>query len=211
MIANEFLDALPVRQLVRGAECWRERFVTWRDGRFVPEPGEAVADPPLEPAHAAAAPGELVELGVGARALVATLGVRLARDGGAALFVDYGSAASGVGDTLQALSRHATADPFAAPGEVDLTAHVDFAALARVAAGAGVAAWGPVPQGAFLTRLGLHARAASLAAHADQAGRRAIEAACARLIGESQMGTLFKAFALTPRAAPAPPGFDARP
>ena len=98
------------------------------------------------------------------------------------------------------------------PGEIDLTTHVDFAALARVGRLAGAKCWGPVPQGTLLTRLGLHARAAMLSMNATPEQRRTIERACARLIDESEMGTLFKAFALTaPDFAGTPPGFDAAP
>jgi SAM-dependent MidA family methyltransferase len=135
VLANEFLDALPVRQLVRCAEGWRERRVGLAGGRFVFLPGPLLAAPPLEAAHAAAGPGDIVELPAAAHGLVRGLAARLVRDGGVALFVDYGSQASGLGDTLQAASRHGPADPLDRPGAVDLTAHVDFAALGAGAAG----------------------------------------------------------------------------
>jgi NADH dehydrogenase [ubiquinone] 1 alpha subcomplex assembly factor 7 len=208
VLGNEFLDALPIRQLIRDGAGWRERVVARRGDGFAAVAGPAVESPDLAPAQAQAADGAIVELGVGARAFVARLAARLAREGGAALFVDYGPPASGVGETLQAASRHATADPFARPGEVDLTAHVDFAALGATVARAGMRAWGPVPQGRFLARLGLHARAARLAAGATAARRAAIEQGVARLIGDSEMGTLFKAFAITAPDSDAPPGFD---
>jgi NADH dehydrogenase [ubiquinone] 1 alpha subcomplex assembly factor 7 len=208
VLANEFLDALPVRQFLRCAEGWRERRVGYEAGRFVFVPGPLVADPPLEPAHADAAPGEVAEVAAGAQSFVAALATRLRRDPGVALFVDYGPLASGVGDTLQAVAAHRAADPLARPGAVDLTAHVDFAALLRAARRAGLAAWGPVPQGVFLTRLGLHARAALLAQAASPAQRIAIARGCARLVGDDRMGRLFKAIALaSPQIDRPPPGF----
>lgn len=212
VIANEFLDALPVRHLVRTADGWRERHVTHVDGRFEFTLGDALPEPALEPAHFKAGFGDVVEIGDAARDLVGHLARRLRHQGGAALFIDYGPMASGVGETLQAVSRHQRANPLERPGEVDLTAHVDFAALARIGRLAGASCWGPVPQRVFLTRLGLHARAAMLAASARPEQRRAVERACARLIDDSQMGTLFKAFAITAPDFPgAPPGFDAAP
>jgi SAM-dependent MidA family methyltransferase len=208
VLGNEFLDALPIRQLVRDGGGWRERVVVRSGSGFAAVAGAPVESPALAPGQADAAAGAIVELPVGAQDFVARLAARLAREGGAALFVDYGPLAPGVGDTLQAASRHAPADPFARPGEVDLTAHVDFAALAATVARAGLRAWGPVPQGRFLVRLGVHARAARLAAAAAPAARAALESGVARLIGESEMGTLFKAFAITAPDADAPPGFD---
>ena len=208
VVANEFLDALPVRQFLRCAEGWRERRVGLADGRFVFVPGPVVAAPPLEPAHAGAAPGEIAEVAAGAQAFVAALAARLRSDPGVAVFIDYGPQASGVGDTLQALGGHRAADPLERPGAVDLTAHVDFAALLRAARRLGLGAWGPVPQGVFLTRLGLHARAAVLARAATPAQRIAIARGCARLIADDGMGRLFKAIALTsPQIDRAPPGF----
>jgi NADH dehydrogenase [ubiquinone] 1 alpha subcomplex assembly factor 7 len=209
VLANEFLDALPVRQFERCAEGWRERRIGVAGGRFAFVPGPLVAAPPLEPAHGAAAPGDIVEIPDAAHGVVRGLASRLRRDGGAALFVDYGSQASGFGDTLQAVRRHARADPLENPGEADLTAHVDFAALARGARAAGLRVWGPVPQGVFLTRLGLHARAAMLAKAASSDQRIAIARGCARLAGDGGMGRLFKAFALaSPVIDAPPPGFE---
>lgn len=209
VLANEFLDALPVRQLLRSAEGWRERRIGLAGDRFVFVPGPLLADPPLEAAHMAAVPGDIVELPAVAHGLLRALAARLARDGGVALFVDYGSQASGLGDTLQAASRHGAADPLDRPGAVDLTAHVDFAALARGARAAGLRIWGPVPQAVFLTRLGLHARAAMLTRQASTEQRIAIARGCARLVGDAGMGRLFKALALaSPGIDAPPPGFE---
>ena len=210
VIANEFLDALPARQLLFRAGAWRERMVGLDDaGHFAFRAGPAIEAPALEPGQEAPREGDVVEVPEAARRCVAGIAGRLAREGGAALFIDYGPLASGIGDTLQGLRRHAMADPLSMPGETDLTVHVDLAAMARAARRAGAQAWGPVPQGVFLTRLGLHARAAALARSATHAQREALQRACERLIGEAGMGSLFKAMAIGAPGLPVPPGFDA--
>ena len=137
-------------------------------------------------------------------AIAADLSRRLAAQGGAALIVDYGHDRPGRGDTLQAVSRHAYADPFEAPGERDLTAHVDFAALAGAAESVRVS--GPVPQGAWLDAMGLPVRAAALARAAPQRTEE-IEAARLRLSAPSQMGRLFKVLAFSARQWQEPAGF----
>ena len=197
LLANEFLDALPIRQFVRregGGDGWRERFV--QDGAFVERP----ADPPALDA----AVGETVE----ARdpALAMALGARLRAQGGAALFLDYGPAASGPGDSLQALRDGKPADPLADAGSADLTAHVDFAAFARAA---GLAAHGPIPQGKFLTRLGLFQRIDRLARTQPPRVAMAMIEGGRRLAEPDRMGALFKAMALTHPGLPTPAGFEA--
>jgi SAM-dependent MidA family methyltransferase len=130
-------------------------------------------------------------------------------DQGAALIIDYGHAESGLGDTLQAVRGHAYAEVLAAPGECDLTAHVDFAALRAEAERAGARVHGPIPQGLFLRRLGIDIRAAALKS-AGPAQAVAVETALARLTASAPpgMGTLFKTIALSdPRLGPLP-GFD---
>ncbi|MFT8247037.1 class I SAM-dependent methyltransferase [Roseomonas sp. BN140053] len=199
LLANEFLDALPIRQFQRQDGLWRERWV--RNGAFLLRDA---ADPPT----ADAPDGTVRERSDAALAIVSRLAARLAAQGGAALFLDYGSAEGGAGDSLQAVRAHGAADPLAAPGTADLTAHVDFLALAEAARAAGAAAHGPLPQGIFLRRLGLTQRAAVLAA-VDP--RRAAEhlAAAQRLHAPEAMGLLFKALALCHPALPTPPGFEA--
>ncbi len=195
LLGNEFLDALPIRQFERAGDGWAERHV--RDGGFV-----TLSCPPPPNAQ-----GGLVEWGEAAETLVASLAVRLAAQGGAALFLDYGPERSGPGDSLQALRGGEPADPLADPGTADLTAHVDFAALARVARENGAAVHGPVPQGALLSRLGLFPRSQALAR--TQPARRAaalIEAA-QRLVAPERMGRLFKALAICDPRLPTPPGF----
>ncbi|MCK8786974.1 SAM-dependent methyltransferase [Roseomonas sp. NAR14] len=204
LIANEFLDALPIRQFVRRGDAWTERFVLAGapGGTFVERPAE---DAPALPAEAPE--GAVQEVCEPARALAAALAARLAAQGGAALLLDYGPAESGLGDSLQALRHHAPADPLGPPGEADLTAHVDFAALAGAARGAGAAVHGPLPQGLFLQRLGLATRTAMLARLAP-ARAGALLSASHRLLAPEGMGRLFKALCLCHPALPTPPGFE---
>jgi SAM-dependent MidA family methyltransferase len=147
------------------------------------------------------------EWGEAAEVFVASLAARLVAQGGLALFCDYGPAESGLGEALQALRDGRPAAPRAAPGEADLTAHVDFAALAGVARAAGAAVYGPVPQGLFLTRLGLHQRAGVLARGCAPARGAAMLRAARRLVEPDGMGRLFKTMAIAHPALPAPEGF----
>ena len=208
-VANEFFDALPVRQFVRTDTAWQERVVGLdADGRlaFGLGPG-ALAACELPPRLREAAAGSILEVSPASIAVMQTLAGRIGRDGGVALVIDYGHAETGLGETLQAVARHAYADPLEAPGEADLTAHVDFSALARAARSGGAAAHGPVGQGAFLSALGLAQRAERLSRDADAATRAAISAAAERLAAPTQMGTLFKVLAVTPRGVTPPPPF----
>ena len=205
VVANEFFDALPIRQFVRTREGWRERMIGLdADGglAFGLGPGTLPADA----ATVAAPAGTIVEVQPAGDAIMATLAARIVRDGGALLAIDYGYAGPGSGDTLQAMRAHAFADVLQAPGAADLTAHVNFAALSAAARRAGGAAHGPVTQGSFLLGLGLVERARRLAAGKDEATFRAIEADVARLAGVDQMGELFKVLAVT-RPGLAPPPF----
>ncbi len=199
LVANELFDALPVRQYVKVAGAWRGRAVGLdAAGALAFVAAAGTLDPALLPADAAAAPdGAVVELAPARSALMARIAARLAEHGGAALIVDYGYARPAVGDTLQALRRHAPEDPLAHPGEADLTAHVDFAALASVARSAGLAAR-LRPQGEFLLAMGLLERAGRLGAAAEPSVRDALQAAVERLAGPDQMGTLFKVLAVAP-------------
>jgi SAM-dependent MidA family methyltransferase len=199
LLANEFLDALPVRQFVRRGGGWTERYV--QSGRFAEMPAAA---PDLE-----AAEGEVVEVGAAARQVAAALGARLAAGGGAALVIDYGPERRAPGDSLQALRCRAPADPLAAPGEADLTAHVDFSAIAKAARAAGAAVQGPVPQGLFLARLGLPQRIDALARGQPPARAAALREAARRLTEPQAMGRLFKVLALCQGDLPEMPGFAA--
>ena len=211
LVANEFLDALPVRQFVQTDQGVVERCVGLAANGAGLAFGLAPAPSPwaalLPPALAAAPPGSVLEVSPAALELARAVAARIARQGGVALFIDYGPAASAPGDTLQALRRHQRHPVLEAPGEADLTAHVDFQAIANTAREQGVACYGPVPQGVFLERLGIRARAARLMAGATPEQRATLEAALARLIGEAEMGTLFKALALVTDGRGVPAGF----
>ena len=211
LIANEFFDALPVRQFERGESGWHERLVAASaDGTALCLAlGPAGSLPSLVPKGLAdAAPGKTVEICPGGIALAHALGSRLAEQRGAALIIDYGYAPSQPADTVQAVRGHAYCGILEQPGETDLTAHVDFDALAGAAGEGGARVFGPLGQGAFLERLGLKPRSEMLLAGATPDQAAAIKAAYERLTAADQMGELFKAFALQhPDLAP-PPAFD---
>ena len=211
LIANEFFDALPVRQIERSPAGWQERLVG------LSENGEGLAATlgPVSPALAAlvpeslrdSGPGTVAELSPAGLSLAAWLGDRLAKDGGGALLVDYGSAEPSGKPTLQAVRRHRRHEVLEEPGTADLTAHVDFAALAEAAGAAGARAHGPVSQGAFLKALGIETRAAALAGQAEPAQRLAIRADLDRLTSQAGMGEHFKALALSQPNLDSLPGF----
>jgi NADH dehydrogenase [ubiquinone] 1 alpha subcomplex assembly factor 7 len=197
IIANEFFDALPVHQAMKAPDGWHVRMVGLTDDRLAfaaspdPMPGfERV----LPEALRAAADGAIYEWRDDH--VAAGLAERLVRDGGAALIIDYGHTKSAAGDTLQAVRGHRFADPLAEPGLADITAHVDFAALARAAERAGARTHGPVTQSAFLHRLGIVERAERLKAGATTLQVVGIEAALDRLVGRDAMGDLFKVLAI---------------
>jgi SAM-dependent MidA family methyltransferase len=207
VIGNEFLDALPVRQFVRVNGQWRERTVRVSgDGALV----FGVADKPEPYIRANAANGEVLEVNPSGHRLMFELSARIVKQGGAALLIDYGHAATRFGDTLQALRAHRYVDPLVAPGECDLTAHVDFAAMARSASAAGAAVYGPIDQGDFLRAIGIDLRTKALAERATLDHAEEFERARARLVGkgEGEMGALFKAMAVADRKLRPPPGFQ---
>lgn len=197
LVANEFFDALPVRQFERAADGWHERIVVQAGDRFVPALAAMPVDPLVPPALRAAPQDSIYETSPASTAIAAEIGARLRAHGGAALIVDYGHAGPVIGDTLQAVRAHAFADPFATPGDVDLTCHVDFSALAGAA---GVTTQGPVGQGNFLRALGIAARAERLGGQV---------AAVERLTGDEGMGRLFKVLGLTGGGWPRLAGFGA--
>ena len=197
LLANEFLDALPIRQFVHRGSGWRERFVG--PCGFVEHPADF---------HADADEGAVRERCDAALAIAAHLGARFATTPGAALFLDYGPGATAPGDSLQALLHGCPADPLAEPGSADLTAHVDFAAVAAAAARAGAAVYGPLAQGLFLTRLGLFQRTDRLAQTQPPLRGAALIEAARRLAEPDRMGRLFKALALCHPACPTPAGFE---
>jgi len=202
-VANEFFDALPIRQAKRSGDAWREHMVTRGTDRLIP----ALSAPTLLPmlAHRLedTDEGDIVEFCPAGTRIAADLGARIAARGGAALIADYGDWRS-LGDTFQALRAHTRADPFEAPGAADLTAHVDFEALALAATPARHTRL--TAQGVFLERLGITQRAARLAEALSGEERIAHVAAHRRLTHPSEMGTLFKVMALYPEGAAPPPG-----
>jgi SAM-dependent MidA family methyltransferase len=205
LLANEFLDALPIRQFVRRGGGWAERHVA--GAAFVEI---ACADPPAllaDIAPPALAEGAVIEVAEAARGWVTALSARIAAEGGAALLIDYGPAQAAAGDSLQALRHGRPAPPLASPGEADLTAHVAFAPLADAARAQGTAVFGPLAQGVFLARLGLFARSGQLARNLPPKQAAAVIAAAQRLAEPDRMGLLFKALAIMHAAAPPPPGF----
>lgn len=208
LLANEFLDALPIRQLVMTPDGWRERMVGLEDGRLVPVAGQQPMDAAVPEAQRSAEPGTILETCPGAAATVYEAAGRLVEQGGAALFIDYGYAAPRFGSTFQAVRAHEMVDPFATPGEADLTAHVDFATLARVAQSRGAKWCGTATQGDFLRALGIDVRAQSLTATAPDRAEE-IAAAKLRLVDPRQMGTLFKIMGLAAPNWPDAVGFGA--
>jgi SAM-dependent MidA family methyltransferase len=206
-IANEFFDALPVRQMIATPTGWRERLVTLDGDGFVPAAGPPVPAAAIPEPVRAAPPGAVLETSPASLAYARRLAHRMNLQGGAALIVDYGHDRPFAGETLQAVRRHEYADPWSNPGESDLTAHVDFESLGRAAAEAGVRVHGPAAQGDWLARLGIHARAEALARSSPHRSEE-LRAATDRLVSPEQMGTLFRVLGLSAPAWPSPEGFS---
>ena len=210
LIANEFLDTLPVRQLVRRDRSWHERMITIADDGlcFVLDASPSPLAALLPEALANEAPQDsLIEISTTALGVASTVAQRISKFGGAALFVDYGHVETSLGDTFQALRGQRFANVLESPGRADLTAHVDFGAFCGAAAG--IAFHGPVGQAIFLKRLGINERSQTLIdAKPDQ--RVTIETALRRLTGPDEMGHLFKVVAFTGLDMPIPPGFESQ-
>lgn len=206
LVANEFFDALPIRQFLRDGDQWRERRVGLDGEQLVI--GLAPAHPfgALDHRLGDTQSGDLVELCPQATPIMAHIGGQIDTRGGAALIVDYGDWRS-QGDTWQALRDHARADPLDAPGLSDLTAHVDFEALAQAAAPAAFTRL--TPQGVFLERLGITQRAQALARDLSGAALEDLICAHRRLTHPEEMGNLFKVIGLYPASATPPPGLNA--
>lgn len=210
IIANEFIDALPVHQAVKQSDGWHERVIDVAEGNLT----IGTARDPM-PFFEAAMPRELRRAPEGAiyewrsDSVALELGRRM-RTEGAALIIDYGHAQFGLGDTLQAVAAHSFTDPLRSPGRADLTAHVDFEALAQCAESMGARIHGPIRQRDLFLRLGIEKRAAALKANAPRDKAAEIEIAFSRLIadGARGMGELFKAIAIAdPKLGPLP-GFE---
>ncbi len=212
ILANEFLDALPVQQVVKQASGWHQRMIEIdRAGNLAfglaPDPVphfEQILPPQVRNAPI----GSIYEWR--ADNMMFEIGRRIVRSGGAALIIDYGHAQSAVGETLQSVGAHAFTDPLSSPGMVDVTAHVDFQAAAQAAENMGARVHGLIEQREFLRRLGIEARAAALKKMAGGQKAAEIDAALARLTGDGRtgMGELFKVLAVAdPKLGPLP-GFD---
>lgn len=207
LIANEFLDALPIRQFQRDGAGWRERLVGLAGDRLVLGLGTPGPQPALAHRLDDTGDGDLVELCAAAHIVAGTVAGRIARHGGAALFVDYGDWRS-LGDTLQAMRGHQGADPLDDPGNADLTAHVDFEPLATCTRSAGARHSRLTPQGVFLERLGITRRAQTLAQNLHGDRLQAHVEAHRRLTHPGEMGNLFKVLGLYPANAAPPPGLE---
>jgi SAM-dependent MidA family methyltransferase len=208
LLANEFFDALPIRQFVKTPRGWCERMIALDPAgelAFALSPVSA-PDVLIPPSRSAALDGGVYELSVPSGSLVEEISHVIARQGGGALIVDYGYDEPGFSETLQAVADHTFANILDSPGESDLSAHVDFMALAAATREAGAAAFGPVTQGAFLQNLGIVQRVERLIANQRQ-DDPSLRSGVDRLINPEQMGMLFKALAILPKTVPMPPGF----
>ncbi len=206
IVGNEFLDALPVRQLVRTSDGWRERMVATEGGQFVCIAGDKPMDAAVPAQWSEADEGTLLETCPAAASVVQDVAALLARQGGSALFIDYGHDTPRTGSTLQAVRAHQKVDAFVDPGEADLTCHVDFAVLADVVRRHGAQWLGTTTQGAWLTALGIEARAAALS-KASPAHAEDVRVAMERLTSAEEMGDLFKVMGLAAPGWPAGAGF----
>jgi len=208
LLANEFFDALPIRQFIRSETGWRERMVGLTDDGLAFGLAAPMAVEMFEDQATTAHIGQVVETSTAAQSITAEIARRIRTRGGVALIVDYGAWGSN-GNTFQAVANHQKTAPLAAPGQADLTAHVDFAALARAAkAASGVATSGLTQQGVLLERLGITARAQALARKLSGPALENHIAAHRRLTHPDEMGSLFQAIAFFPSDSPKPPGFD---
>ncbi|SLN28543.1 hypothetical protein TRL7639_01116 [Falsiruegeria litorea R37] len=208
LVANEFFDALPIRQFVRSATGWSERLVgTSETQELIFGLGTQAAQPALTHRLTDTKDGDLVESCEAAPRIIQDISARIARHGGAALLIDYGDWRS-LGDTLQALKNHAPVDPLATPGHADLTAHVDFEVLANAAAHAGCKHSRLAPQGVFLERLGITTRAQALAKGLSGPRLENLIHAHRRLTHPEEMGNLFKVLGLFPAQGMPPPGLE---
>lgn len=204
VVANEFFDALPIRQFQRDGDGWRERQVGIRQGALAFGLSGPLSLSVLAHRLDDTKDGDVVELRASGQQTAAILGAKIAQYGGAALIIDYGDWRS-QGDTFQALRHHAPVDPLDGPGTADLTAHVDFEALALATPSRHSRL---TPQGVFLERLGITARAQALAKNLQGDALQSHIAAHRRLTHAQEMGTLFKVLSFYPDGASPPPGLD---
>ena len=206
LTANEFFDALPVRQFTRQSDGWAEHVVGLKDGALQIGRAEPARLALLDHRIADTKEGDIVEICPALPTIISEISTRVAQRGGNAIVIDYGDWAS-QGDTLQALSHHKTVDPLAAPGTADLTTHVDFAEIAR-AVTKGAQYSRVTTQGVFLERLGITARAQQLAAGLTDDALDDLIAAHRRLTHPDEMGRLFKVIAIYPTHLTPPAGLE---
>ena len=204
VVANEFFDALPIRQFQREGDLWRERVIGVREDALQFGLSGPISSPELD-RRIDARTGDIVELRPTAAAIMARIGAQIVDRGGAAILIDYGDAQA-LGDTFQAVKAHAYVNPLIAPGEADLTAHVDFTALGQAALPALPSV--VTPQGVFLERLGITARAQTLATKLNGTALDQHIAAHRRLTHPKEMGTLFKVLGIVPPGAAPVPGTE---
>ncbi|MEM8770855.1 MAG: SAM-dependent methyltransferase [Pseudomonadota bacterium] len=210
VVANEFFDCLPIQQFERVEKGWRERLVGVNANASALAFTLSAAPAPENidlPAETQSKPGDIVEISPAAQTFTSDLAAMIADQSGAALIIDYGHAAAGFGETLQAVRKHKFWPPLASPGRADLTAHVDFAALTEAAVDAGAAVYGPTAQGRFLERLGLALRLEMLCKDKSLEAQHDLRAGAERIAAPDQMGELFKALCITGPDQPEPPGF----
>lgn len=211
IVANEFFDCLPIRQFERTANGWRERMVGLNDAgdslafthHPTPPPPEIDLPPPGDTEV-----GAIIEICEPATELARAIAARLVEHGGHALIIDYGHYGAGAGDSLQAVRAHAYWPVLSAPGAADMTAHVNFEAIAKAAIEGGASAWPPLAQGAFLHRLGLAARLERLCAGKSAEAREALITGAHRISAPDEMGEVFKAMCISAPSLPPPPGFE---
>lgn len=204
LVANEFFDALPIRQFQREDDGWCERLVSRRDGALIAGLGGKAPVPVLAHRLEDTKNGEIVEICPASGPIANAIGTRIEGSGGAALIIDYGDWRS-LGDTLQAMRAHKHVNPFDTPGRADLTAHVDFEVLAEATPSAHSKL---TPQGVFLERLGITPRAQALAANLEGDTLETHIAAHRRLTHPHEMGNLFKVLALFSTSGTPPPGCE---
>lgn len=203
-VANEFFDALPIRQFIRDGQFWRERCIGSVDGALQFGLGAPLPRADLDHRLDDTKDGDLVEICPTASIVMLQIGQRIESHGGAGLIIDYGDWRS-QGDTLQSVQNHAFTAPLENPGQVDLTAHVDFETLCLSSPCAYTRL---TPQGVFLERLGITARAEALSKTGDETARKDLLIAHHRLTHASEMGNLFKTLGLYQTNGPPPPGLE---
>jgi len=195
IIGNEFFDALPVHQYVRGAEGWRERLIDVskdEDRLAFVEADSLVTEGLIPDTLPGNKIGDVYEDQRISQTIMQDIAGRIVDQGGVGIFIDYGHDRHGVGDTLQALKNHQFVDVLECPGDQDLTTHVDFEQLEKAAISAGAKTFGPIPQGLFLQQLGMHQRAEALKTDATVEQTLEINQAFNRLVNPEQMGSLFR-------------------